>query len=56
LLKKLSKEERTEKAERHIYDALYLRTVRNDIDLLQRRILKVLWDFVNKELWDSFIW
>lgn len=43
------------KAERHIYDAYYLRTVRNDIDLENRYLLKFFWMIENNSIWTGFL-
>ncbi|CAD8063596.1 unnamed protein product [Paramecium primaurelia] len=55
IVKKLSPESRIEKAERHIYDAYYLRAIRNDIDLVNKKYLKLLWYLENNQYWLSFL-
>ncbi|CAD8055958.1 unnamed protein product [Paramecium primaurelia] len=51
IVKKLSPQCRIEKAERHIYDAYYLRAIRNDIDLVNKTYLKQLWYLENNQYW-----
>lgn len=41
LLANMSLQERLEKAARHLNDALYLRTVRHDIDSTYKRIYRI---------------
>ncbi|CAD8079364.1 unnamed protein product [Paramecium sonneborni] len=51
IVKKLTPQRRIEKAERHIYDAYYLRAIRNDIDLVNKQYLKLLWYLENNQYW-----
>ncbi|CAD8091578.1 unnamed protein product [Paramecium sonneborni] len=51
IVKKLTPQSRIEKAERHIYDAYYLRAIRNDIDLVNKQYLKLLWYLENNQFW-----
>lgn len=43
------------KAIRHIYDAYYLRTIRNDIDLTSKKYLKFFWYLENNQFWIAFL-
>ncbi|CAD8124310.1 unnamed protein product [Paramecium sonneborni] len=51
IVKHMPSDDRQLKAERHIYDAYYLRTIRNDIDLADKIILKYLWKIENSRIW-----
>ncbi|CAD8077769.1 unnamed protein product [Paramecium sonneborni] len=55
IVKKLSVEQRMKKAIRHIYDAYYLRTIRNDIDLANKKYLKFFWYLENNQFWIGFL-
>ncbi|CAD8182723.1 unnamed protein product [Paramecium octaurelia] len=53
-VKTLTYSQRIAKAERHIYDAYYLRTIRNDIDETNKKFLKILWIIENQQFWIQF--
>ncbi|CAD8119924.1 unnamed protein product [Paramecium sonneborni] len=53
-VKTLTFQQRVAKAERHIYDAYYFRTIRNDIDETDKKFLKILWIIENQYFWIQF--
>ncbi|CAD8066114.1 unnamed protein product [Paramecium primaurelia] len=55
IVRKLSVKQRMKKAIRHIYDAYYLRTIRNDIDLTNKKYLKFFWYLENNQFWIGFL-
>lgn len=48
-------DDRQLKAERHLYDAYYLRTIRNDIDMSNKVLLKFLWKIENSRNWSMML-
>ncbi|CAK69287.1 unnamed protein product (macronuclear) [Paramecium tetraurelia] len=55
IVKHMPSDDKQLKAERHIYDAYYLRTIRNDIDLADKVILKCLWIIENSRIWSGYL-
>ncbi|CAD8206175.1 unnamed protein product [Paramecium octaurelia] len=55
IVKHMPSDDRQLKAERHIYDAYYLRTIRNDIDMADKVLLKYLWKIENSRNWGGML-
>ena len=50
IIKKLSK------AVRHLYDALYYRSVNNELDYIENNVVKRFWKVANSQTWNTFLW
>ncbi|CAD8206226.1 unnamed protein product [Paramecium pentaurelia] len=55
IVKHMPSDDRELKAERHLYDAYYLRTIRNDIDMSNKVFLKFLWKIENSRNWSVML-